>query len=106
MPYAIEVHPSGWGPWGVWGGSLAERLFGLDCEADGYFAGTVENLKRVVAKQAPILAPRPITVRQLNAPVASPTFGADNIAFFHHANMRRGRPVCKIDLLEARFGTR
>lgn len=62
MRDAIEVEPSGWGPYGVWDGSLAERLFGLDFEADGYFAQTVENLKRVVAEQAPILAPVPLPV--------------------------------------------
>jgi len=64
-------------------GSLAERLFGLNREADDYLGRTVENLKKMVAGQATELAFSPSTGIQFNAAIASATSRTDDIGLSH-----------------------
>jgi hypothetical protein len=63
--------------------SLAERLFGLNREADDYLGRTIENLKKMVAGQATELAFSPSTGIQFNAAIASAAFRTDDIGLSH-----------------------
>jgi hypothetical protein len=66
-----------------------EGSFGLNREPDSHFGGPVENFKQMSAQQALELALGPVTAGQCKAAVSGVTFWADDIGFFHPANMRR-----------------
>jgi hypothetical protein len=60
-----------------------ESFLGLDRQADGYVAFAVEDLKKVIAQQAPEIALWPRPGSQLNAAVTSMAFRTDDIGSLH-----------------------
>ena len=65
-----------------------EGLLGLHREADGDLDRPVENFKHVIAQQAAEFAGASRAACEFDAPVAGVAVGADDIGFFHGANMR------------------
>ena len=65
-----------------------EGLLGLHREAGGDFGRPIENFKHVIAQQAAELAGGSRAACELNAAIAGIAVGADDIGFFHVANMR------------------
>jgi len=65
-----------------------EGLLGLHREADGNLGRAVENFKDVIAQQTAKFAGGPRAACELDAPIAGTAARADDIGFFHTANMR------------------
>jgi hypothetical protein len=65
-----------------------EGLLGLHREADGDLGRPVENFKHVIAQQAAEFAGGSRAACELNAAIAGIAVGADDVGFFHVANMR------------------
>jgi hypothetical protein len=58
-------------------------LFGLDSEADCYFAGAVENLTQMVAEQTAVFALGLLAARHFNAAIASLALGTGDVGLSH-----------------------
>ena len=65
-----------------------EGLLGLHREADGDLRRPVENFKQMIAQQAAEFAGGPRAAREFDAAIAGIAVGADDVGFFHVANMR------------------
>jgi hypothetical protein len=63
--------------------SLIRSFFRLNREAKGYVCRPVDNFQDVIAKSTTELARSPLLRKQLNAAIASVTFGTSGVGFLH-----------------------
>ena len=74
--------------------SLIRSFFRLNREAKGYVCRPVENFQDVIAKSTTELARSPLLRKQLNAAIASVTFGTSGVGFLHFSlSFRRSFPA-------------
>lgn len=62
---------------------MIRSFFRLNREAKGYVCRPVENFQDVIAKSTTELARSPLLRKQLNAAIASVTFGTSGVGFLH-----------------------